>query len=161
MRSSSTVGSDESSRALLKTRGRWYVLPGSLSSGVDGVEPRPRGLPLHGQHETPNRANPLVQATLLGEALEGARVAALLFDDDRNCVAANAYACEITGYTRAELLDRLVDIGPDFDDIVARRREAGRTELRRKDGTSVAVDYRVTMTGIGGIPFFLGLFWPE
>ena len=113
------------------------------------------------QHETPNRANPLVQATLLGEALESARFAAILFDDDRNCVAANAYACELTGHTRAELLDRLVDVGPAFDEIVARRRSAGRTELRRKDGTTVAVDYRVLPTAIGGIPFFLGLFWPE
>jgi PAS domain S-box-containing protein len=113
------------------------------------------------QHETPNRANPLVQATLLGEALESARVAAVLFDDDRNCVAANAYACELMGYTRSELLERLVDLGADFDEIVARRRSAGRTELRRKDGTTVAVDYRVMATAIGGIPFFLGLFWPD
>jgi PAS domain S-box-containing protein len=113
------------------------------------------------QHETPNRANPLVQATLLGEAVESARVAAILFDDDRNCVAANAYACELTGYTRAELLERLVELGPDFDEIVARRRSAGRTELPRKDGTTVAVAYRVMPTAIGGIAFFLGLFWPE
>ena len=115
---------------------------------------------MQNQHETPNRANPLVQATLLGEALESARVAAILFDDDRNCVAANAYACELTGFTRAELLDRLVDVGPAFEEIVADR-SAGRTELRRKDGTAVAVDYRVMTTAIGGIPFFLGLFWPE
>lgn len=116
---------------------------------------------MQNQHETPNRANPLVQATLLGEALEGAQVAAVLFDDDRNCVAVNAYACELTGHTRAELLERLVDVGPDFDEIVARRRTEGRTELRRKDGTTVAVAYRVVTTGIGRLLFFLGLFWPE
>ena len=111
---------------------------------------------MHGQ---PNRANPLVQATLLGEALEGARAAAVLFDDDRNTVAVNAYACELTGFARAELLDRPVDVGGEFEEVVAHRRAAGGTELRRKDGTTVAVNYRVFPAGIGGIPFYLGLFW--
>jgi PAS domain-containing protein len=134
--------------------------PGRFRRGQTGSSGG-REASVQDQHETPNRANPLVQATLLGEALEGAHVAAVLFDDDRTCVAVNAYACELTGHTRVEMLDRLVDVGPDFDDIVARRRNAGRTELRRKDGTMVAVGYRVMTTAIGGIAFFLGLFWPE
>ena len=116
---------------------------------------------MQNQHETPNRANPLVQATLLGEALEGARVAAFLFDDEGTCVAVNAYASELTGHTRAELLERLVDVGADFDDVVARRRDSGRIELRRKDGTTATVGYRVLTTTIGGIALFIGVFWPE
>ncbi|MDQ4030211.1 MAG: PAS domain S-box protein [Actinomycetota bacterium] len=116
---------------------------------------------MHGQPETPNRANPLVQATLLGEALEAARVAAFLFDEDRNYVAVNSYACELTGYARSELLNLLVDVGDEFEEIVSRRRSSGRAELRRKDGTLATVAYRAIPTDIGGIPFILGLFWPE
>jgi PAS domain S-box-containing protein len=112
------------------------------------------------QDEAPNRANPLVQATLLGEALEGARVAAILFDEDRNCVAVNAHACVLTGYTRAELLGLPVEVG-ELDEVAAHRRHAGRTELRRKDGSAFGVSYRVIPTNIGGIAFFLGIFWPD
>jgi PAS domain S-box-containing protein len=108
----------------------------------------------------PNRANPLVQATLLGEALEGARVAAILFDEDRNCVAVNAHACTLTGYTREELLALPVDIG-ELEEVAAHRRHAGLTELQRKDGSTLGVSYRVIPTNIGGISFFLGIFWPD
>lgn len=147
--------------SLVRERGRCYVPRRSLPVGGRPGLCRGRQPSVQDQDEAPNRANPLVQATLLGEALEGAHAAAILFDEDRNCVAVNAHACVLTGYTRAELLALPVDVGGELEEVAAHRRHAGLTELRRKDGSTFGVSYRVIPTNIGGISFFLGIFWPN
>src|SRR5687768_13482437 len=49
-------------------------------------------------------AEPLIQATLLAEALENGPVAVFVVGDDLRYIAVNQYACTLLGYTRAELL---------------------------------------------------------
>jgi PAS domain S-box-containing protein len=109
-------------------------------------------------------ANPLVQTTLLGEVLENARVGALAVDSGR-CVAANAFACEIMGYERAELIGKGVDAlgSPDARDeetIGARLREGGVgiVKLRRKDGGEIEVIFRVAPTAVAQMRLTLALF---
>jgi PAS domain S-box-containing protein len=97
-------------------------------------------------------SNALVQSTLLGELLDHADVGALAADSGRY-VAANEYACELTGYDRSELIGR-----PASD--LCRRRGSGVIALDCKDGGEIEVSYRVVDANLAGIPVTLGLFWP-
>jgi PAS domain S-box-containing protein len=108
-----------------------------------------------------------VQETLLGEALEHAPVGAIVLDEEGRYVAANRMACELSGYTREELLAggaRLLAPQPDrVADVMAHMAsgslEGGTAPLKRKDGTIVECEYRVGATRSGGLPFFVLVFW--
>jgi PAS domain-containing protein len=94
----------------------------------------------------------LVQSTLLGELLEHASVGVLAADSGRY-IAANEYACELTGYERAELIGRPVD-------ELCRRNGGGVTDLVSKDGGAIEVCYRVVSATLSGLPVLVSLFWP-
>jgi PAS domain-containing protein len=97
-------------------------------------------------------SNALVQSTLLGELLEHANVGALAADSGRY-IAANEYACELTGYERSELIGRPVG-------DLSLQRGSGVTALRCKDGAEIEVRYRAVEATLSGLPVMLGLFWP-
>ena len=60
--------------------------------------------------------NPLVQASLLGEAVDAADLAILISDEDGRCIAANQQACTLLGDERDDLLALTVsDFVPDTD----------------------------------------------
>ena len=102
-----------------------------------------------------DRADASIHLTLLTEAIENAPFAVSLFDEDGNYVAVNAKACELTGYTREELIERDIEIMlPEryrrthpahrekfFDDPRVRPMGVG-LELygRRKDGTEFPIE---------------------
>ena len=94
----------------------------------------------------------LVQSTLLGELLEHANVGVVAADSGRY-IAANEYACELTGYDRAELIGRHVD-------ELCQQSGSGFISLGCKGGAAIAVSYQVVDTDLAGIPVKLGLFWP-
>jgi PAS domain S-box-containing protein len=110
-----------------------------------------------------------VQETLLGEALEHAPVAAIVLDDEGTFLAANRVACRLTGYLREELLSKAAaDLAADasvvparLEEMAAGRLEHGHTQVRRKDGGLVEVEYRVGPTRSGGLPHYLVAFWPH
>jgi PAS domain S-box-containing protein len=113
------------------------------------------------------RAHPLLQATLLGELLEHAHVAAFVVDDDGRYVAVNEYACTLTGYAREELLGlRVGELNPESDlprqtaEIAAGTRSAGEVVIRTKSGKRLSVYYRAVRTELAGMPLYLGLCWP-
>lgn len=106
---------------------------------------------MRGQIDTLER----VHATLLGEALAEAPVAAFLTDDDGNLIAANRRACDLSGATRAELLAQPLD-GDVHAEILGGRRE-GDGVLRRADGTELDVRYVAYETSVTGLPFVLAL----
>ena len=118
---------------------------------------------------TAGRSEPLLQMTLLGEAVEHAPVGVFVFDEQGRYVAANAYACEQLGYTREELLElRLGDLAVSRRDAmreyerIARKEAAdGVTRARRKDGTVVRLRFRARETTIAGMTFFIGIAWAE
>lgn len=110
-----------------------------------------------------------VQETLLGEALEHAPVGALVLDEHGHYLAANRAACRLTGYTREELLRRRPqDLAADpnvvpmkLQQMAAGRLLHGTGQLRRNDGSVVAIGFRVGATRSGGLPFFVFVFWEQ
>lgn len=109
----------------------------------------------------------LVQETLLGEALEHAPVGAIVLDEDGRYLAANRLACELSGYTREELLAggaKALALDPDrVPSTMARMASGdlrgGLAQMKRKDGTAITCEYRVGATRSGGLPFFVVVFW--
>ena len=109
----------------------------------------------------------LVQKSLVGEALEHGPVAVFVVDDDGRYLAVNAYACELLGYTRAELLDlRVSDVSADpearatYGELRRADTRTGLTRLRRRDGTELEVQFRASQTTVGGMPVYIGTCWP-
>jgi PAS domain S-box-containing protein len=109
-------------------------------------------------------ASPLAQTTLLGELLENAQVGALAIDSGRY-VAANAYACRVTGYERAELIGKGIGVLGSAEASVEERIEnrlreggVGVVKLRRKDGGEIDAVFRVAATTVAQLQLTLGLF---
>jgi PAS domain S-box-containing protein len=114
-----------------------------------------------------NVGQPLVQAGLLGEAIDRGPVAVFVADDEMRYLAVNEYACELLGYTREELLGKTiadVSAGPDADrrfrDFVAAGEAAGTTALRRKDGSRLTIAYRAGATTVAGFTAYVSAAWP-
>ena len=127
----------------------------------DNDEPKTRA-----ERTRETSANPLVQSTLLGELFERADIAVLVADQGRY-VAANHHACDITGYSREEILGLSVgELNPDsglplhFKEIEAGRRESGELTIRRKDGTPLRVGYRAARSSLAAMEVIVGVFWP-
>ena len=111
-------------------------------------------------------ASAAVQSTLLGELLDRALIGVLAVDSGRY-IAANAYACELTGYEREDLIGRRVgELNPlselprQFAEVETGDRDGGQVVIRRKDGTEVTVHYRAARTTLAGMQLMLGVFWP-
>jgi len=109
----------------------------------------------------------LVQKSLVGEALEHGPVAVFVVDDDGHYLAVNAYACELLGYTRAELLGlRMSDVSADPEaraNISELRRadsRTGVTRLRRSNGTELKAQFRASQSTVGGMLVYIGICWP-
>src|SRR5512140_1991034 len=98
----------------------------------------------------------LADQTRLGEAWLNASVAVVMFDEQRNFVAANDEYCRLTGYSREEIKQLRVgtDLAADnasrgiYATIVRGGRPKGAGRLRRKDGSTLMVKYRVVTTTV-------------
>ena len=113
-------------------------------------------------------SNPLVQASLLGEAVDSAQLAILVSDEEGHCIAVNRHACALLGYTRAELLDLQVpEFAPGTDprechrEVHANGRSEGVTDAIRSDGTTLAVRYWSTPTRVAQMRLVLSVGQPE
>jgi PAS domain S-box-containing protein len=111
-------------------------------------------------------ATAIVQSTLLAELLDAAEIGVLAVDSGRY-VAANAYACALTGYEREELIGRRVgelnplsDLPQQFAEVTAGARTGGELVIRRKDGSELPIAYRAVRTRLAGMQLLLGVFWP-
>jgi PAS domain S-box-containing protein len=110
----------------------------------------------------------LIRIALLGEAVDNAPIAVLVFDSDGKYVAVNAEACKLLGYGRDEILSRrLGDLAVDpkhalheYLAVADGRAAEGTTRIRRGDGTEALVRFRGAATTIAGVAFFVGLAWP-
>ena len=77
-------------------------------------------------------AETLIQTSLIGEALDHGPVLLFLADEDMRYVAVNALACELLGYTRAELLGlRVADVCRDEEAPEEYERDDRRRSARR------------------------------
>lgn len=113
-------------------------------------------------------AEPLVQAGLLGEAIDRAPDAVLVADESMRYLAVNQAACRLLGYTREELLTlRVSDVATspgssdDHDETRSRRGKTGTAVLRRKDGEEIAAAYRSHETKLAGMTVYVAIFWPD
>ena len=109
----------------------------------------------------------MVQASLVGEAIDAGPVAVFVADEEMRYIAVNSYACELLGYGREELLSMTVaDVSPDpatggaYRDFVAAGTGAGRHTLRRKDGTTVEIEFRASPTTVAGLALYVSVAWP-
>jgi PAS domain S-box-containing protein len=108
-----------------------------------------------------------VQETLLGEALEHAPVGAIVLDEEGRYLAANRLACELSGYSREELLNggaAALAFEPErVHDTMAHMAsgdlQGGVAQMKRKDGSGITCEYRVGATRSGGLPFYVVVFW--
>ena len=112
-------------------------------------------------------SEPLVQSILLGDAVEHAPVGILVADEEMRYVATNAYACELLGYTREELLRlKITDVARDpkvpdqFAEVQAHGRLDGTARISRKDGVELAVHYRAAETTIADLTYYVAVIWP-
>ena len=110
----------------------------------------------------------LVQTVLLGEALENAPVAIRVADDEMRYVAANITACELLGYTRAELVGlRVTDVATypeaegEFEAMIASGQLVGRTVVTLKDGSRRSLRHRSSEVRIAGLEYYVSVLWPE
>ncbi len=109
---------------------------------------------------------PELQETLLGQASEYGPVGVIVLDEGGSFLAVNRRACELTGYSRAELL-ALGSPGLCADPGLEERLAAmasgtltrGAERIRCSDGSVKEFAFRVGETTVSGLPFFVVLFW--
>lgn len=111
----------------------------------------------------------LVHATLVGDGWAAAGVSTGIISDDGRYIACNDALCELTGYTRAELLEMNAgrelaadeDADRNVEDARSGVRPWGFGSLRRKDGTVVGVNYWMIRTVVARTPYFVAMMWAE
>ena len=111
-----------------------------------------------------NVAQPLVQATLLGEAIDAGPALVFVADEDMRYVAVNETACAVLGYEREELLElRVTDVAGSDDaseryaQLVADGEASGTGTVVRKDGTHVPVAYRASRVTVAQTAFYISV----
>jgi PAS domain S-box-containing protein len=110
-------------------------------------------------------SEPLIQTSLLGEAVENGPAAIFVADEEGRYVAVNPAACILLGYSREELLAmQVADIARDGDaeDAWSAMRTSGGTSigssiLTRKDGTTVDFTYVAGATIVAGMPVYVAV----
>jgi PAS domain S-box-containing protein len=112
-------------------------------------------------------AEPLIQATLIGEAVDNGPLAVFVADEHGRYVAVSSFACELLGYTRSELLELTVhEVAPDdpvaasFEELALEGALSGTTVLRHKDGSDVPIEWHASRTTVAGMEFFVSFARP-
>lgn len=113
-------------------------------------------------------AEPLVQAGLLGEAIDRAPDAVFVADESMRFLAVNQAACRLLGYTREELLAlRATDVATypeasgEYNELIALGVRTGTSVLQGKDGQQIAASYRAHETKLAGMTVYVAILWPE
>jgi PAS domain S-box-containing protein len=109
-------------------------------------------------------SEPLIQASLLGEAIENGPTAVFVADEHGKYVAVSQAACVMLGYTREELLGlRVADVaqysgaGEEWSEMRHVGTLVGTSSLTRKDGTIVEFSYVAGETLVAGMPVFVSV----
>jgi PAS domain S-box-containing protein len=107
-------------------------------------------------------AEPLIQTSLLGEAIENGPSAVFVADENGKYVAVNQAACSLLGYTREELLGlrvsdvaRYTEASEEWSEMRQAGTRLGTSTLTRKDGTTVEFSYVAGATIVAGMPVFV------
>ncbi|MGH3048871.1 MAG: PAS domain-containing protein [Gaiellaceae bacterium] len=107
----------------------------------------------------------LAQLALLGEAVARMPgVAVFVWDDDRNYVAVNDAACELTGRTSEQLLSmRVGELTPDGGEPHFSRNQSvgvhnGRLAIEGPAGP-VELEWITCHTTVAGLPYLVSICW--
>ncbi len=109
----------------------------------------------------------LLRQTHLGDALLNVPLAAVVIDPGtRTYLAVNDFMCRFSGYAEDELVGMHVgELNADALDELRWQRllnvgiAQGASELVRRDGVVVEVDFLAAVTKVGGLDFVLSFFW--
>jgi PAS domain S-box-containing protein len=111
-----------------------------------------------------NAAQPLIQAGLLGEAIDAGPALVFVADEDMRFLAVNYAVCDALGYDREELLGmRVSDIvaGVQIEDeyarMVAEGEAAGRSTLRCRDGGQRVIEYRASQVTLAHMRVYVSV----
>src|SRR3954470_18521054 len=109
-------------------------------------------------------SEPLIQTSLLGEAIEHGPAAVFVADEHGKYVAVNQAACALLGYSREELLGlrvadvaRYTEAGEEWSEMRQAGTRVGTSSLTRKDGTIVEFSYVAGATTVAGMPVFVSV----
>jgi len=109
-------------------------------------------------------SEPLIQTSLLGEAIENGPVAVLVTDEHGRYVAVNQAACVLLGRSREELLALPAADVPLHDQVPPNWAErelhgiqSGIARVTRKDGSSVEFAYVAGATVVAGMPVYVSV----
>jgi PAS domain S-box-containing protein len=109
-------------------------------------------------------AEDLIQAALIGEALDDGPALVFIADETMRYIAVNETACQTLGYRRDELLALSVtdvarnpDAGTEYDEMLVRGFRYGTTMLTRHDGATVEFMYRASKTEVAGLLLFVSV----
>jgi PAS domain S-box-containing protein len=107
-------------------------------------------------------SEPLIQTSLLGEAIENGPVAVLVADEHGRYVAVNRAACQLLGYSREELLTmRLSDIArygeapAEWAEMELQGSRTGVSKVSCKDGSTIEFAYVAGATVVAGMPVYV------
>jgi PAS domain S-box-containing protein len=107
-------------------------------------------------------SEPLIQTSLLGEAIENGPVAVLVADEHGRYVAVNQAACRLLGYTREELLAmqatdvaRYDEAPAEWAEMELRGSHTGVSTVTCKNGSTVEFAYVAGATVVAGMPVFV------
>ena len=105
-----------------------------------------------------------VQATLLADAVQGAEVGFVVWDDDRHYIAANPRACALLGCTLEQLLgstvgEHTVEGDEVVDEVFRDQGGRGRLTVERWDGEPITLEYVTFATRTAGLPYMASLIW--
>ncbi len=112
----------------------------------------------------------LVDATMIGEAVESLPLAIFVSDASLNYLAVNAAAAELVGVSRAALLERRVpdvvalphrELQQAAFDAESHGMRAGEAAIRREDGSLVEIAYATLSTRIGKLPVLVSFVRPK
>jgi PAS domain S-box-containing protein len=113
-------------------------------------------------------SQPLVQASLIGEAIDRGPAMVFVVDEEMRYVAVNQFAADTLGYTREELLGlRVTDVSPApetperFSEFIARTAAEGHAVIRHRDGSDVHVRYAAKQTTVAGLTLYAAVAFVE
>jgi PAS domain-containing protein len=103
----------------------------------------------------------LTQLALLGEASDCLEdVAILVWDEERNYVAANRAACQLIGRTRAEILKMKVgDLSEDGVDALFQEVQKRGVHTGTMGGPNGEIEYVTCRTKVAGLPYMVSVCW--
>ncbi len=110
----------------------------------------------------------LVQATLIGEAIDPGPAAVFVADEEMRYVAVNDFACHLLGYSREDLLAlRVTDVAreegvtDDYAAMVGGRPWNGTARVTRKDGSELTLRFRTRETTVARMTVWVAVGWPD